>query len=77
MLPGPTDVLARLFAERMRAFLGQPVLVENVVGAGGAAGLSRVVRATPDGYTVGIGNWGTHVGLAAAEPFELLREIVS
>jgi tripartite-type tricarboxylate transporter receptor subunit TctC len=60
---GPTDVLARLFAERMRAFLGQPVLVENVVGAGGAAGLSRVVRATPDGYTVGIGNWGTHVGL--------------
>jgi tripartite-type tricarboxylate transporter receptor subunit TctC len=60
---GPTDVLARLFAERMRAFLGQPVLVENVVGAGGATGLSRVVRATPDGYTVGIGNWGTHVGL--------------
>jgi tripartite-type tricarboxylate transporter receptor subunit TctC len=60
---GPTDVLARVLAERMRISLGQSVLVENVIGAGGAIGLGRVVRAAPDGYTLSIGNWGTHVGL--------------
>jgi tripartite-type tricarboxylate transporter receptor subunit TctC len=58
---GPADVLARTLAERMRASLGQPVIVENVVGAGGTVGVRRVVQAAPDGYTVGIGNWSTHV----------------
>jgi tripartite-type tricarboxylate transporter receptor subunit TctC len=62
---GPTDVLARVLSERVRVSLGYPVLVENVIGAGGAIGIGRVVRATPDGYTVSIGNWGTHVGLGA------------
>jgi tripartite-type tricarboxylate transporter receptor subunit TctC len=73
---GPTDVLARVLAERMRTSLGQPVLVENVIGAGGAIGLGRVARAAPDGYTVSIGNWGTHVGLGAIYrlDFDLLKD---
>jgi tripartite-type tricarboxylate transporter receptor subunit TctC len=73
---GPTDVVARVLTERMRGALGQPVLIENVIGAGGATGLGRVVRASPDGYTVGIGNWGTHVGLGAIYrlDFDLLKD---
>src|SRR3954471_11214633 len=58
---GPADVLARTLAERMRAPLGQPVIVENVVGAGGSVGVRRVAHAAPDGYTVSVGNWSTHV----------------
>jgi tripartite-type tricarboxylate transporter receptor subunit TctC len=73
---GPTDVLARVLAERMRISLGQSVLVENVIGAGGAIGLGRVLRAAPDGYTLSIGNWGTHVGLGAIYrlDFDLLKD---
>ena len=62
---GPTDVMARILGERMQAILGQPVLVENVTGAGGSIGVGRVVHATPDGYTVGIGHLGTHVANGA------------
>jgi len=58
---GPTDTLARLMSEPMRRFLGQSVLVENVTGAGGSIGVARVVRSAPDGYTLSIGHWGTHV----------------
>ncbi len=58
---GPTDTIARIMAERMRALLGQTVLVENTTGAAGTLGVGRVARAAPDGYTVGIGHWGTHV----------------
>jgi len=58
---GPPDTLARLFAEPMRAALGQPVVVENATGAGGTAGVSRVVRAAPDGYTLSIGHFNSHV----------------
>jgi tripartite-type tricarboxylate transporter receptor subunit TctC len=73
---GPTDVVARVLAERMRSSLGQPVLIENVIGAGGAIGLARVVHAAPDGYTVGIGNWGTHVGLGVIYrlDFDLVKD---
>src|SRR5262249_25967380 len=49
---GPLDTLARFMAERMRASLGQPVIIENVTGAGGSIGVGRVARATPDGYTL-------------------------
>src|SRR5215217_6065091 len=45
----------------MRASLGQPLLIENVTGASGTIGVGRAVRAAPDGYTVSIGNWPSHV----------------
>jgi tripartite-type tricarboxylate transporter receptor subunit TctC len=59
---GSTDAAARIMAERMRAPLGQPVVIENVGGAGGSIGVGRVARAAPDGYTFDIGQWDTHVG---------------
>ena len=59
---GSTDVAARIMAERMRAPLGQSVIVENVGGAGGSIAVGRVARAAPDGYTIDIGQWDTHVG---------------
>jgi tripartite-type tricarboxylate transporter receptor subunit TctC len=59
---GSTDVVARIMAERMRPVLGQPVVIENVGGAGGTIGVTRYARATPDGYTIGIGQWDNHVG---------------
>jgi tripartite-type tricarboxylate transporter receptor subunit TctC len=58
---GPSDVIGRLLAERMRATLGQSVVVENSTGAGGTIGVGRVARGAPDGYTLGIGIWSTHV----------------
>jgi tripartite-type tricarboxylate transporter receptor subunit TctC len=58
---GPTDTIARIMAERMRGPLGQTIVVENVTGAGGTIGVGRVARAAPDGYTISIGHWGTHV----------------
>ena len=75
---GPTDTIARLLAERMRAPLGQPVVVENMSGArrqhrGDARG-----RAPGDGYTVGIGHWGSHVvnGAVYSLPVDLLTDLV-
>ena len=60
---GPSDTLTRIVAERMRTSLGQPVIIENVGGASGSIGTGRVARATPDGYTLGIGTrpptWST------------------
>jgi tripartite-type tricarboxylate transporter receptor subunit TctC len=59
---GSTDTIARIMAERMRAPLGQPVVIENVGGAGGSIAVGRLARAAPDGYTIDIGQWDTHVG---------------
>src|ERR1700730_13437834 len=59
---GSTDTAARIMAERMRPILGQPIIIENVGGAGGSMGGGRVARAAPDGYTIDIGQWDTHVG---------------
>jgi tripartite-type tricarboxylate transporter receptor subunit TctC len=59
---GSTDLAARLMADKMGAALGQPVIVENVGGAGGSIAVGRLARATPDGYTIDIGQWDTHVG---------------
>ena len=59
---GSTDVTARVVADKMGLLLGQAVVVENVGGAGGSLGVGRVARATPDGYTIDIGQWDTHVG---------------
>src|SRR4051794_21141740 len=57
---GPSDAMARILAERMKAILGQTVLVENVTGAGGSIGVGRAVHSPPDGYTVSFGHLGTH-----------------
>src|SRR5262245_56307352 len=58
---GPTDTVARLIAEPMRTVLGQPIVIENITGAAGSVGTGRVARATPDGHTLVVGYWGTHV----------------
>src|SRR5215470_16491737 len=58
---GPTDMIGRILAERMRVSLGQPVVIENVAGAGGSLGVGRVARAAPDGYTLVVGIQNTHV----------------
>jgi tripartite-type tricarboxylate transporter receptor subunit TctC len=59
---GSTDVAGRIIADKMGSALGQAVIVENVGGAGGSIGVGRLARATPDGYTIDIGQWDTHVG---------------
>jgi tripartite-type tricarboxylate transporter receptor subunit TctC len=58
---GPPDTIARLLSEPMRSVLGQPVVVENVTGAGSTLGLARVARSEPDGYTLSIGHLNSHV----------------
>jgi tripartite-type tricarboxylate transporter receptor subunit TctC len=56
---GTSDVIARIVAEEMSRILGQRIVPENVAGAGGSTALTRLARAAPDGYTIGIGNSGT------------------
>jgi tripartite-type tricarboxylate transporter receptor subunit TctC len=74
---GPTDTLARILAERMGRTLGQTVIVDNTTGAAGTLGVARVVRAAPDGYTIGIGHWSTHVVNPAIYPltFDILTDL--
>jgi tripartite-type tricarboxylate transporter receptor subunit TctC len=67
---GPTDTIARILAEGMRQSLGQTVIIENTTGAAGSIGVGRVARATPDGYTIGIGHWSTHVVNPAVYPLQ-------
>jgi tripartite-type tricarboxylate transporter receptor subunit TctC len=82
---GPNDAIARTMTERMQASLGQPIIIENIDGSAGSIGTGRLARAAPDGYTLGIGYWGTHVAngalyalsydvLADFEPISLLVE---
>src|SRR5215204_7504788 len=59
---GSTDTAARILADKMKPILGQSVIIENVGGAGGSIAVGRVARAAPDGYTIDIGQWDTHVG---------------
>jgi tripartite-type tricarboxylate transporter receptor subunit TctC len=74
---GPPDTIARIISERMRASLGQPVIVENVTGAGGSLGVQRVARSAPDGYTVSIGHLNSHVFTGAVYNlnFDLLKDL--
>jgi tripartite-type tricarboxylate transporter receptor subunit TctC len=65
---GPVDVFARIVAESMSRSLGQQLVVENVVGAGGTTATTRTMRANPDGYTIQIGNTGTHATALAFYP---------
>jgi tripartite-type tricarboxylate transporter receptor subunit TctC len=73
---GSTDVIARIMAEGMRTALGQTIVVENTTGAGGTIGVGRLARATPDGYTFGIGQWGTNVANGAVHnlQYDLLKD---
>ena len=57
---GPTDVIARIVGDHMSKTLGQQIVVENVVGAGGTTGITRAVQSTADGYTIMMGHMGTH-----------------
>jgi tripartite-type tricarboxylate transporter receptor subunit TctC len=74
---GPLDRLARIVGERMRMSLGEPVVIENITGASGSIGVGHAVRAEPDGYTLSIGNWATHVVNGAILPlqYDLLRDL--
>src|SRR5262245_4635771 len=74
---GPVDTVGRTVAERMKASLGQPIIIENVSGATGTIGVGRVARAAPDGYTLGIGNWSSHVanGALFALSYDLLKDL--
>jgi tripartite-type tricarboxylate transporter receptor subunit TctC len=73
---GPTDTIARIMAEHMRGSLGQPVVIENVSGAGGSIGVARVARAAPDGYTLSVGNLSSHVmnGAVYSLPYDLIAD---
>jgi tripartite-type tricarboxylate transporter receptor subunit TctC len=73
---GPTDTIARIVGERMGRALGQTVVVENVTGAAGSIGVGKVARAAPDGYTLSIGHWSTHVvnGAVYQLPYDLLKD---
>jgi tripartite-type tricarboxylate transporter receptor subunit TctC len=74
---GPSDAMARILAERMKAPLGQQIVVENVTGAGGSIGVGRAVAAAPDGYTISFGHLGTHVCNGAIYPltYDLLKDL--
>ncbi len=74
---GPVDVIARLLAVPMTKTLGQTVVVENTTGAAGTLGVGRVARAAPDGYTLSIGHWSTHVINGAIYPlqYDLLKDL--
>src|SRR5262245_12612479 len=65
---GPTDVVSRLICEHMSRKLGQPIIVENVGGAGGTLGMTRAAQAQPNGYTIAAGNMGTQSAAPALYP---------
>src|ERR1700724_711501 len=74
---GATDTLARFLAEKMRAILGQSVIIENVAGAAGSIGVHRAVRAAPDGYTLSIRTPTTHMltGGLCGLSFDMLKDL--
>ena len=67
---GVADPIARILADHLSVTLGEPVVVEKVTGAGGSIGVGRAARAAPDGYTLSIGNWLSHVGASAVYPVQ-------
>jgi tripartite-type tricarboxylate transporter receptor subunit TctC len=73
---GPSDILSRIIAERMRVSLGHPLVIENVTGAAGTIGVTRAVHAAPDGYTISVGPMNSHVltGAIYNLPFDLLKD---
>ena len=74
---GPTDTLARILGERLKGLLGQTIIVENPTGAAGTIGTARVARSAPDGYTLILGHWQTHVVNGAtfgSLPFDVMKD---
>jgi tripartite-type tricarboxylate transporter receptor subunit TctC len=73
---GPSDTLVRILGEQMRGSLGQPIVIENVAGASGSIAVGRVARAAPDGYTLILGSWVTHVvnGVVYALRYDVLND---
>ena len=65
---GPTDVVARLLGEHMGRTLNTTFVIENVGGAGGTIGMTRAAQATPDGYTIAVGNMGTQTAAPSLYP---------
>jgi len=65
---GPSDVAARIVSDHMSRTLGQPIIIENIVGAGGTTASTRAMRAAPDGYTIEMGHMGTHAASVALYP---------
>jgi tripartite-type tricarboxylate transporter receptor subunit TctC len=74
---GPTDVIGRFLAQSMSQRLGQNVVVEDVTGAAGTVGVGRAAHAPPDGYTLSLGHWSTHVANGAIYklPYDLLNDL--
>jgi tripartite-type tricarboxylate transporter receptor subunit TctC len=74
---GITDIIARIVAEGLRKQLGQTVIVENVAGAGGTIGVTKLQRSAPDGYTIAIGQWTSQVGGGAMYnlPFDMHKDL--
>jgi tripartite-type tricarboxylate transporter receptor subunit TctC len=75
---GPSDVLARILSGPLEAALGQPMVIENIGGAGGTIGVGRLARAEPDGYTIGIGQWSTQVvnPITYTLPYDVVTDFV-
>jgi len=73
---GPTDTLGRVLADRMKNALRQSVIIENLTGAAGTIGSTHVVRSAPDGYTLILGHWQTHVvnGATYSLPFDVVAD---
>lgn len=74
---GPVDTLARIIAVPMAKTLGQPILVEDLPGAAGSIAVGKVAKAAPDGYTLSIGHWATHVINGAIYPlqYDLIKDL--
>ena len=73
---GITDVVGRVVADRMTKSIGQPIIVENVSGADGSIGVGRAARARPDGYTIVLGYFGSHVvnGAYYSLPYDVIND---
>jgi tripartite-type tricarboxylate transporter receptor subunit TctC len=73
---GPTDVLTRIITDKMQGPLGQPIVVEDMGGAGGGIAAARVARSAPDGYTLEIGNNGSNLLVDAlySLPVDIIKD---
>lgn len=76
---GPADTIGRIYAEKLSALVGQPVVIENRAGAGGVTGIAVVSKADPDGHTIGIATSGTlamNVVLQEKLPYDPLKDLM-